>query len=189
MRPATRSRAVLRALALAAAWAFTPIVAIWLSWWFSSYEFDAAQVLSWLACVFSLAALYRLVPCALRLGGAFRPRLRTPSTLLPPARAALTASALILVYGLIGSGSSSRADDLTADSGLLRDRGLNYFLTYVGQNSSSSSFGDTLIALLLLPVAAGCLWVGLQAGRATARRWEQEYTRAQQEARRLAGHQ
>ncbi|MER5185659.1 hypothetical protein ABT009_46680 [Streptomyces sp. NPDC002896] len=150
-------------------------MATWLSWWFTSYDFDAAQVLTYLACIFSAAALYRVVPCAVRLGGAFRPRLRTPSTWLPPTRTALAAAALLLVYGLIGGDSSSRSGSLKADSDLLRDRGLSAFLNYVGQNSSRPSFGDILIGLLALLFAAGCVWFGLQAGRTAVRRWEETH--------------
>ncbi|MEU4685652.1 caspase, EACC1-associated type [Streptomyces xinghaiensis] len=187
LRPAVRARAALRAFGLAALWALTPIVAVWLSWWFTSYEFDAALTLSWLACVVGAAALYRLLPCALRLGGAFRPRLRTPSTWLPPTREALVAAALLLVYGLIGGGSSPRPGSLKADSDLLRDRGLGTFLGYVSQNGSSPSFGDILIGLLALPVMAGCAWAGWQAGRTAVQRWEAVHVRARQESRRLAG--
>ncbi|MCI3220879.1 hypothetical protein GXP76_01510 [Streptomyces sp. NP-1717] len=182
---AIRALAVLRAFALGALWALFLIVAIWLSWWFTSYEFDAAQILSWLACIFSASALYRVVPCALRLGGAFRPRLRTPSTWLPPTRPALATAALLLVYGLIGGDSSSRSDSVKADSDLLRDRGLGAFLNYVSQNGSRSSFGDILIGLLALVVGAGCVWFGQHAGRTAARRWKE--THAQQDAHRLTG--
>lgn len=189
LRPAIRALAVLRAFLLGALWALTPIVATWLSWWFTSYDFEAAQVLSYLACIFSAAALYRVVPCAVRLGGAFRPRLRTPSTWLPPTRTALAAAALLLVYGLIGGDSSSRSGSLKADSDLLRDRGLSAFLNYVGQNSSRPSFGDILIGLLALLFAAGCVWFGLQAGRTAVRRWEETHARAQQDAHRLTGPQ
>ncbi|MCF1597778.1 hypothetical protein, partial [Streptomyces muensis] len=179
LRPAARAGAVLRALALGAVWALVPVVAVWVSWWFSSYEFDAAQVLSWLACLVSAAALYRLVPCAYRLGAAFRPRPLAPATWLPPLRATLATGALLLVYGLIGGDSSSRASDLKADSDLLREIGLSRFLTYVGQNGSRDSFGDVLVGLLAVAVAAGCVWIGLRAGRTTARGWEERHARAQ----------
>ncbi|MCZ4606618.1 caspase family protein [Streptomyces sp. Lzd4kr] len=183
LRPAARTRAVLRAFALGAVWALFPIVAVWGSWWFSSFEYDAAQALSALACIASAAALYRLVPCAYRLGGAFRPRPHVPATWLPPVRPTLAVGALLLCYGLIGGGSSARSGDIKADSDYLREVGLGSFLRYVGQNGSSASFGDTLIALLLLPMAAGCLWTGLQAGATTARRWADRHTKAEQEAR------
>ncbi|TXL83604.1 hypothetical protein [Streptomyces sp. IB2014 016-6] len=182
---ASRALAVLRAFALGTLWALFLIVAIWLSWWFTSYEFDAAQILSWLACIFSASALYRVVPCALRLGGAFRPRLRTPSTWLPPPRPALATAALLLVYGLVGGDSSSRSGSVKANSDLLRDRGLSAFLNYISQNGSRSSFGDILIGLLALVVGAGCVWFGQHAGRTAARRWEE--THAQQNAHHLTG--
>ncbi|KUN97575.1 caspase, EACC1-associated type [Streptomyces caeruleatus] len=189
LRPAARAGAVLRAFALGAVWAFFPVVAVWLSWWFSSYEFDAAQVLSWLVCVVSAAALYRLVPCAYRLGAAFRPRPLAPATWLPPARTALGTGAVLLVYGLIGGDSSSRASRIKADSDLLREVGLGKFLTYVGQNGTRDSFGDMLVGLLALAAAAGCVWIGLQAGRITARRWEEKFARAQEEAHGPARHE
>jgi hypothetical protein len=182
LRPAARALAVLRAFVLGALWALFPVVAIWLSWWFTSYEFDAARILSWLACIFSAAALYRMVPCALQLGGAFRPRLRTPSTWLPPAGPTLAAAALLLVYGLIGGDSSSRADKLKADSDLLRDHGLSAFLDYVGRSSYRSSFGDIFIGLLALVLSAGSVWFGLQAGRTAAHRWKEAHALARQDA-------
>ncbi|MFE6619397.1 hypothetical protein [Streptomyces sp. NPDC057740] len=189
LRPAARAGAVLRAFALGAVWALIPVVAVWLSWWFSSYEFDAAQVLSWLACVVSAAALYRLVPCAYRLGAAFRPRPLAPATWLPPTRAVLGTGAVLLVYGLIGGDSSSRASRIKADSDLLREVGLGKFLTYVGQNGTRDSFGDMLVGLLAVAAAAGCVWIGLQAGRITARRWEEKFARAQEQARGPERHQ
>ncbi|WP_406257806.1 caspase domain-containing protein [Streptomyces nigra] len=183
LRPAARAGAVVRAFTLGAVWALFPIVAVWLTWWFSSYEFDAAQLLSWLACVVSAAALYRLAPCAYRLGAAFKPRLRTPATWLPPARTALGTGAVLLVYGLIGGDSSSRASEIKADSDYLREVGLGDFLTYVGQDGSRASFTDILTGLLAVLAAAACVWLGLHAGRTTARGWEERYTRAQEEAR------
>ncbi len=181
--PAARWRAVLRALALGALWALIPVVTIWVSWWFFSFEYDAAQALSALACLAGAAALYRLAPCAYRLGGAFRPLPHRPATWLPPLRPTFAAGALLLLYGVIGGDSSARSSKIKADSDYLREVGLGSFLRYVGQNGSSASFGDTLIALLLLPVAAGCLWAGLQAGATTARRWGDLHKNAEHEAR------
>jgi hypothetical protein len=187
LRPAARALAVLRALALGFGWALVPVVAIWLTWWFSSYEFDAAQTLSVMAGSVGFASLYGLVPCAARLGSAFRPRLRMPWSWLPPARTALVVGTLLLFYGLIGGDSSGRSDDIKADSDLVRKEGWSTFLKFVGQNSYSPSGGDILLTLVVLPVFAGCLWAGWHAGRTRARRWEAHHAGARQEALRLTG--
>ncbi|MEV1078272.1 caspase family protein [Streptomyces sp. NPDC050211] len=182
VRPAARAMAVLRALALGLGWALLPLVLIWLSWWFSSYEFDAAQTLSVLTGVASFSAMVMLIPCAAQLGGNFRPRLRVPWSWLPAPRGTLVAGTLLLVFGLISSDTSLRSGSFKADSDLLREAGLSAFLEYVGANSYSPSGWDILVSLLLVPVLAGCVFAGLHAGRATARRWEEHTARAQQEA-------
>ncbi|MEW2398538.1 caspase family protein [Streptomyces sp. NPDC046862] len=184
MRPAARVLAVLRALALGAAWALAPVVAVWVSWWFSSYEYGLALLLTALLCTFGLAALCRLVPSALRLGGAFRPRLRAPSTWLPPARTAL-AAALLLTFGLLADHAMSPTfPEYRVDSDLLREAGLSEFLNLVNSDSFSVIGGEVFVTLILLPASAGCVWIGLQAGLTTARRWDEKHARARQEAHR-----
>ncbi|MFJ8465505.1 caspase family protein [Streptomyces swartbergensis] len=172
LRPGAVTLAVLRAFGLAVGWAFVPTVVIWITWWYGSYEFDGARTLTLMAVLVSFSSLFGLVPCAYRLGGVFRPRLRVPWSWLPPARTALTTGALLLGYGLIGGDTSLRSDDIKADSDLLRTVELDRFLDYVGQSSYSPSGWDILISLLLLPLLAGCVLLGAHAGRATARRWE-----------------
>ncbi|MDQ0780120.1 hypothetical protein QF026_008586 [Streptomyces aurantiacus] len=187
--PAARALAVLHALVLGAAWALAPILAIWITWWFASYEFGLPLLLTALVCTASLAALCRLVPSALRLGGAFRPQLRTPSTWLPPARTALAAP-LLLAFGLLADHAMSQTfPEDRVDSDLLRKDGLNAFLKVVNSDSFSVIGDEAFVTLILLPASAGCAWIGLQAGLTTARRWDEKHARARQEAHHLGDHQ
>lgn len=172
-RPAAVALGVLRACALVSVWFLVPALAVWLTWWYGSYEFDGARILTFMAAVVSCSALFRLAPCAYRLGGAFRPRLRETWSWLPPGRTALAAGALLLGYGLIGGDTSLRSGDVKADSDLLRAVGLGDFLNHVGRNGYSTSGWATLLSVLLLPLCAGCVLAGAHAGRAMARRWEQ----------------
>ncbi|MFD4508318.1 caspase family protein [Streptomyces sp. NPDC058457] len=181
-RPAARALAALRALGLGLGWALPPLVLIWLTWWFSSYEFDAAEFLSLQVVITSATAMFVLVPRAARLGGAFRPRLRMPSSWLPSSLGAPVAGVMLLVYGLIGKDTTLRSGSIRADSGQLRKVGLSTFLQYVGRNSYAPSGWAVLIAMLGALVVVGCWFCGLFAGQATARRWEELAARARQEA-------
>ncbi|MFF8016332.1 caspase family protein [Streptomyces sp. NPDC007929] len=176
--PGAVALGVFRACLLTGVWFLVPALAVWLTWWYGSYEFDGARVLTLMAAVVSCSALFRLAPCAYRLGGAFRPRLREPWSWLPPGRASFTTGALLLGYGLIGGDTSLRSGDIAADSDLLRTVGLGRFLDHVGRNGYATSGWATLLSLLLLPLCAGCVLAGLHAGRAMARRWEEHPGRA-----------
>ncbi|MFF9211577.1 MULTISPECIES: caspase family protein [unclassified Streptomyces] len=171
-----RTTAVLAALAIGTGWALVPAVVVWVTWWFTSYDVDAAETLSLAAGLTGAAVLGALLPCAVRLGSGHRPRLGAPSSWVPPVKPALTASALLLLYWLLGRNSSARADHIKADSDLLRGIGWGPFWDYAGQNAFRPSGGDILVSLLLLPVMAGCGAAGYRAGRELARRWERRQT-------------
>ncbi|MFE3661059.1 caspase family protein [Streptomyces sp. NPDC059165] len=148
LHPAARTLAMRRVLMLAVGWVLPVIVAVWLIWWFTRYEFAIALLLTGLAAVVSGSALWQLAPCAYRLGGAFRPRLREPWFWLPPIRAIFTTGVPLLTLGLISINSASQPGSTEADS-------------------------DLLVALLLLPAFAACVWAGVDLGRTMAGRWEQ----------------
>lgn len=171
-----RTVAVLSALALALAWALVPAVVVWVTWWCTSFQVDAAETLSYAAALTGTAVLVALVPYALRLGSGHRPRLRTPSSWLPPAGPALTAAALLLLYWLAARNTTVRADRTKADSHLLREIGWSRFWDYAGSHAYRTSGMAVLVTLLLLPVLAGCAAAGYGAGRRLGRRWEERHT-------------
>ncbi|MBU6529726.1 hypothetical protein ACFUIW_01775 [Streptomyces sp. NPDC057245] len=162
---------------MALLWAVPPLLAVWLVWWLTSWEFDVARSLSTMALVVSGTALFWLVPCAARLGAAFRPGLWALPTWMPPFRALLAQGTLMLLYALVAGDSSTRSDGIKADSALLREQGWRTFWSYADQNSHTVSGGDTLRALLLVLVLAGCAVLGAYAGSATSRRWKEERPR------------
>ncbi|MET9081007.1 caspase family protein [Streptomyces sp. NPDC004237] len=187
LSPAGRALGVLRALALGFGWTLLPLLLIWLSWWFSSYEFDAALFLSCQVVILTGSVLGSLVPCAARLGGMFRPRLRVPSSWLPWSLSALVAGAVMLLYGLIGKDTVLlRSSELSADSDLLRQVGLSAFLKYAYRDGYAVSGWGTFVSLLGVLAFVGCFFCGLNAGNATARNWEKLATRAEQDSRRAA---
>lgn len=175
-RATGRTVAVLSALALALAWALVPAVVVWVTWWCSSFQVDAAETLSYAAALTGTAVLVALVPYALRLGSRHRPRLRTPSSWLPPAGPALTAATLLFLYWLAARNTTARADRTKADSHLLREIGWSRFWDYAGSHAYRTSGMSVLVTLLLLPVLAGCIAAGYGAGRRLGRRWEDRHT-------------
>ncbi|GGT23359.1 MULTISPECIES: caspase, EACC1-associated type [Streptomyces] len=163
LHPRARVAAAFRALAVTASWTVPPLAVVWLTWWFSSYEFDTAVSLSQLAGLASLGAALYLVRRAWALGALYRPGLRSPSAWLPPRVPALALGGVLPAFRWLAGDSSSRSDEMKADSDLLRaDAGK--FFDFVGQNSYDT--GEALwAALLFVPAAVGCLAIGLHAGR------------------------
>ncbi|MFJ6940222.1 caspase family protein [Streptomyces sp. NPDC101132] len=168
--PRARWTAVLRALAVPAAWAVVPVALVWITWWNSSYEYDAAVSLTQLAGLASAGTGAVLARRAYALGGAYRPSLRSPSAWLPPLVPALAEAAVLAGFWLVAGDWTTRSGGGKADSHLLRTTPVE-FHRMVESNSYDSA--AAVLPILAFAVAAlGCAAAGVRAGRILALRAE-----------------
>ncbi|MEV4627839.1 caspase family protein [Micromonospora sp. NPDC049523] len=171
---AARYHAALRALAVTAGWSLILVVAVWLAWCLSGRDFDTAKMLTYYALILGGAAAFVLVQRGYRLGSAYHPELGRPSSWLPPVRAAIAGAAVMLLFGAT---ARPPREGPRADFDLLLDWGPGRFWEYVSDNSDYYRADWALISYGLLATLglAACLAVGVYAGTASARQWEERH--------------
>ncbi|MFJ7157258.1 caspase domain-containing protein [Streptomyces sp. NPDC101118] len=168
LSPRARRAAALRALAIPAAWAVVPVAVVWITWWNSSYQYDAAVSLTQLAALASASTGAVLARRAHALGAAYRPSLRSPSTWLPPLVPALAVVGVLAGFWLIAGDWTTRSAGGMADSDLLGTDSVR-FHELVDQNSYDSA-AAALPILVFAVAAVCCAAAGVRAGRTLAGR-------------------
>ncbi|MFI1194820.1 MAP7 domain-containing protein [Micromonospora sp. NPDC020750] len=150
--PQARAEAAGRALALVAGWTLALTLAVWLTWGF--LDAGAAGVLTVLVLLAGVGAGVGLVPWAVRLGGAYRPDLRSPATWLPDVRTALVWGAQ--AFGIWVMGGAAAYDYSTARHERLA------LQAYPG--AGGVGFTEVLMLGFLTLTGVGCFVLGLLAG-------------------------
>ncbi|WP_405108651.1 ATP-binding protein [Micromonospora sp. NBC_01405] len=153
-----RAGAAGRALALVAGWTLALTLTVWLTWGF--LDAGAAGVLTVLVLMAGVGAGAVLVRSAVRLGGAYRPDLRSSATWWPDVHTALVYGSQAFGIWVMGGAaayaySTARHERLALQS---------------APGAGGISFTEVLMLGFLALIAVGCYVIGVLAGLGAATR-------------------